>query len=188
MVADPNLTGYDKKLAESVSFKIIGLASGENVPIFFQFAPKITGERNGSNWSEEDLFALAPLRILSGMQGRDIDMEWEYVATGTIWTGENIAANLRSLKTYFYEFNTAQAPLVILKYTHIVPTETRFTLRSLDIQYGPEIVGSTNNYPVYTKVLAKLQLASTLTISNEKAKQEEKMKAPNLRGVQKEWY
>ena len=175
---DSNLAPFDAKIP--VSMKVLGLYTIE-----FQFPPKISHETNSSSWRETDILAIELLRIFRGSVGRRITVEWEYIASGSVWTGSRIASNLRFLKSYFFEFKFQQYPVVQFKYTLIVPEPMNFRLRDLNINYGPELVNG--YYPLYTKVVATLELATRVS-SPESPEDLPKVNVPPLQEVQSMWY
>lgn len=179
---DSSLVPFDAKLARSVSYVVKVGGGGKNIE--FQFAPKILHESNSSRWQESDIFGVEPLRIFWGATGREIMVEWEYVATDKQWDGTKIAGILRDLKSYFFEFKQTTYPIIELKYMQIIPTVTKFRLRNADITYSPEIVDGF--FPLHTKVSTKLQLATSV---GSKSEQEAKMKNNALLpNIPAEWY
>lgn len=182
-MGDSSLVPFDAKLAKSVSYVV---KAGGAKMIEFQFAPKILSESNSSRWQESDIFGVEPLRIFWGASGREILVEWEYVATDKQWTATKIAGIVRDLKSYFFEFKQTTYPIVELKYMEVIPTVTKFRLRNADITYSPEIVDNGGIYPLHTKVATKLQLATSVGSKDE---QQAKMKNNALLPpTPAEWY
>ena len=178
---DSSLTPFDKVLAMMASFK--NDVNGETIS--FQFPPHITGESNSSTWEDQDIWAIEPLKIHKGSQGRSLTMKWEYIATDSVWTAEKIADNLRKLKGYFFKFTEEKYPIVILKYGTITPIALNFRMMSLDIAYSDEIVDNEGYHPFRTEVTTKLELATRI---NSFAGGEEKMPVKPLKNAEPEWY
>lgn len=180
---DSSLTSFDASLADACEMTVL-----EGGKVKFQFAPRITNESNSSLWLEKDTWSIEPLRIHRGSSGRKLNMEWEYVATDTVFTGSAIASEIRKLKTYFFEFKRARYPVVEVKYTHVIPKKTPFRMRDLQVTYGPELVESGgDNYPLYSKVAIQLELATT--VAGKAQGQKDKVVVPPLvKSVVPEWY
>lgn len=180
------LCEFDNNLTESAMMWVD--LDGERDRIYFQFPPKIVTDTNTSSWLEADVWSIEPLRIHSGSQGRRIGVEWEYIATDSVFTGKKIAENIRILKRYFFEFTREYYPVIWFKYSHIVPVETQFRLRDFASSFGPEIVKDGKDYyPLYAKVNVTLELATDNKVRDER-ELEAKVKEDPLRSVVLEWY
>lgn len=185
-MADSSLAPVDRQMAVRPSLSVYG------TKVQFQFPPKITSESN--NWNvklSKDLQSYGPLKVLAGMGGRTINVEWEYIATDKIFNGAFIAATLRNLKKYFYEFRAAGSkqnavhPVVSFQYGAIVPSAVNFRMMNMTITYGIELVIQNSDlFPLYTKVAIVLEMATTLGISSGP----DKLLVPDLRKVDKQWY
>jgi hypothetical protein len=172
---------YDQDLVSAITMTVL------DKPIEFQFAPKITSEANTSDWLEADLWAQEPLKVHKGSGGRKIAMEWEYIATDNVFTGKKIANILRTLKTYFFEFNRQppKYPLVIVSFTEVLPEKVPCRMTSLNITYSDEKIKQGGKYyPLYIKVSIQLELVTTANISGEKAK----VDMPGLKPMNPQWY
>jgi hypothetical protein len=156
-MADSSLVPFDAKIANNVTFKVLGRAN-----IRFQFVPRIVSDSNSSLWLEKELWAIEPLRVHKGSSGRRITMNWEYIATDNVFTPDTIWNILNRLKSYFYDFKRDVYPVVQIKYPVLIPIETNFRLRDINITHGDEIVGNDNGdpCPLHTKVSASLELAT----------------------------
>lgn len=186
-MGDSCLIPFDQQTADEVVFNVLTGQGG----IDFQFPPKIISDSNSSLWQEEELWAIELLRIHKGSQGRKINFEWEYVATDSIFNGSFIAATLRMLKSYFFQFSRVEYPVVEVDYTAVIPTTTFFRLRDVNIQHGRELVNNGSTYPLYTKVNATLELATSVGSARTSGARGtgEKIKVPPVNiPVNSQWY
>jgi hypothetical protein len=163
-VPDSSLVSFDASFASRIIFLVRPTGSIRN-RIEFQFAPKIVSESNIAIFEEENQLSFHPLRLLAGMSGRQINMEWEYIATDKKFNAIKIASEIRKLKSYFYEFsklNPLDVPIATIKYMEIIPVLTNFIIKDLSITYGQEIIDNGNVYPLYTKVAVTLALMTNM--------------------------
>lgn len=182
-MADSSLAPIDLKMATLPILSVYG------IKIDFQFPPKITGETNA--WvvgEQENLLSYGPLKVLAGMAGRTINVEWEYIATDNKFSGKIITGHLRNLKQYYFAFRAkgskqnAIHPVVQFKYGAVVPDLVNFRMMNLTITYGPELVVQGGDlFPLYSKAAIVLELASTLGPPD-------KLLVPDLRRVEPAWY
>lgn len=181
-MADSSLAPVDRQIASKPNLSVFG----HQIP--FQFPPKVVSESNSTNWKvSKDMLSFEPLKILGGMAGRTINVEWEYIATDNTFKGAFIAAILRNLKSYYFEFNAQNRihPTVSFQYGAIVPVAGHFRMMNVNITYGQELVIDGGDlYPLYTKVAIALELATTLGAKNGP----DKIKAADLERLKPNWY
>lgn len=177
---DSSLAAFDAQLAASASMTVLGA-----VKISFQFAPRVVSDSNSSEWLEQDLWGIEPLKIHKGSGGRKLTVEWEYIATDNQFSASNIATILRGLKSYFFLFKRGTYPVVKFKFSEVVPDAMNFRMMNCQITHGPEMVMSGGKfYPLYSKVSVNLELATKINVPGEPPKVSE----PPLLGAQATWY
>ncbi len=164
-MSQSQLTKFDQSLVDA-AYMIVQPSSGSNYTIRFQFPPRVTSESNSMQWDDKDkLLANGPVSIQRGGSGRKVEVEWEYIATDNKFTPQAIATELRHLKSYHFEFEFPgqHMPVVMFKYTEVVPDGIKFRMMNVNISYGPEIVGQGGSFfPLYTKVSVSLEMATQL--------------------------
>lgn len=183
-MGDSSLVPFDREIADEVVFKVL-----QDKQIDFQFPPKIISDTNSASFEEKDIWSIEFLRIHKGSVGRRIQFKWEYVATDSKFNGPFIARTLRDLKSYFFEFQRVEYPVIEVDYTEIVPTVTYFRLRDVNIQHGDELVRNGGRpYPLHTKVSATLELATSLNHPEAGDNLDKVNVAPVNRPVDVRWY
>jgi len=174
---DENLIPFEKALLCDIELIMpkSGLGAGGG-KVKFQFPPKIISESNSINWSEIAVFSSEPVAIARGATARQVQMEWEYIATSDVFTGAKIAEELRRVKLYFVT-NAEKFPTVMVRYGEILPELIPFRLMDVNIQYGPELViHQSKPYPLYSKCTLTMKIATNLTITDKKKKKGDKNK------------
>jgi len=181
---DYSLTDYDRRLLASCVFTVLP----NGATINFQFPPRIISENNDSLWDEsQDARSIEPIKVHRGSSGRKLNMEWEYICTDNTWNPTKISETLRLLKAYFFEFNGFFYPLLLIKYTEVIPIPTHFRLMNTQIDYSPEIATSGgSSHPLYTKVNIGLEIATTLNTGMDDSG--DKLKQEPLRACDPRWY
>ncbi len=147
---------------------------GDDYVVPFQFMPKIVNESNASDWLEINAWDIEPIKVHKGSTGRKLGIEWEYIASGSgDWVASKIGTILRSVKSYFFKFDREWYPVVTLKCGIVVPVETNFRVRDINVTYSPEQVSDPDNvnffHPLYTKVSLTLELATTLNLQGDQS-------------------
>jgi len=190
-MSQSQLTAFDQKLLESAQLSVEP-ALGTAYKIDFQFPPKIVSEANSALWKPFATMGAQPVSIHEGSSGRAVQIEWEYIATDNVFTPEKISKMLQTLKAYFFEFNFgAQGewmPVLVFKYSGIIPDKITFRVENISITYSPEIIMQNNIFfPFCSKVSASLMM---VTAGGGKGGQPAVMEfAQNLRREPKpEWY
>ena len=182
---DSCLVAYDAQLAQSASLQVV-VGGGGGVPIDFQFPPKIVSDTNNSMWNEWHMTGIEPIPYHTGSGGRKLVVEWEYIATGDGYDGPAIAEILRALKSYFFDFQIGDMPIVKFQYSGVVPDAIDFRLMQCQITHGPEMVGSGSSaYPLYTKVQISISMVTTGSAPDDP---EPKNPQAPLQAVQPTWY
>lgn len=177
---DSSLVGVDSNILGIVRF-----IPNNNYTVKFQFPPKIVQEGNKSEWELQDLWAIEPLKIHKGSQGRALTMEWEYVCTDSTWNGRTIAMICRNLRAYFFDFKRAIYPVAEIYYPPIIPLPINFRIMSADFTYSPEIiVQGSDIYPLHTKVSVGLELATRINSTTG----DQKLQVQPLGLAVYEWY
>jgi len=193
IMADSMLNEFDTELA--MKAMVENRCNADPIRINFQFPPRIVSESNSSNWLSEDVWAIEPIKIHKGSEGRKVTMEWEYIVTNGDWTGEKISKIMINLKKYFFEFTDNIYPTMTIQYTCVFPSPTPFRLASVNITYSPEIVKTGDTYwPLQTKISCNLELCTRVQsdISPRKGKSakdvEGKMTIKPLELADTGWY
>jgi hypothetical protein len=190
---DSSLDSFDAKLARTAFFEVATVGGGKNETLF-QFAPKIISESNSSLWLEKDMWAIEPLRIHKGSSGRKLVMEWEYIASDQNFSCRVVSDEIRKIKKYFFEFASSAGaiyPLAVVKFSRVIPIETKFRIRDLNVTYGPELVNNDGIHPLYSKVSVQLELATNLNLETSRSSaldKTPKIDAAELGGAVVGWY
>lgn len=191
---DSSLDSYDRSITNAIVFTAL------DVYVYFQFPPRIITESNSSSWEQHDIWAIEPLKIHKGSDGRKLNMEWEYLASSKIWTPRTIASNLRTLKQYFFAFKRIEYPLVKIKYGQVIPSKINWRLMSVNVTYSKELFGKgVNIHPLHTVVSVSLELATTVNVKDSgggafaggvSASETEaaKLQVDPLRTIEPSWY
>ncbi len=187
MPCDESLDVYDQQLTDSALF-FLALAGPNAVQIEFQFPPRLTNESNSAEWETSDLWSIENLKIHKGSSGRKLSLEFEYLASSSIWNPDKISANLRALKSYYYEFQEDKYPLVRLKYSAVVPIMTDFRLMNVNATYSKEIFGlGVSSHPLHTQVVCALELSTNLQGGGSHAPDPKQTQYPLIK-VEPLWY
>jgi hypothetical protein len=165
---DSSLVPFCKALTSSAIFIVLEGQSEQDV-VEFQFPPKIVSDSNSSDWLEVDIWSFETMKIHKGSSGRKVNMEWEYIATDRVFNAKKIQGEIHKLKSYFFEFNGTDYPIVRINYTEIL-REVPMRLRDLSVSHGPEIINNNGLYPLYTKVAVTMDLATPLSKSGDSDK------------------
>ena len=164
-MSQSQLTKFDQGLIKEAQLRIQP-APGKDFLIAFQFPPKIISESNSMLWDEtSDVYATGPVVYQKGATARKLEVEWEYIATDNVFNPDFIAKQLRGLKSYHFDFQLPIGflPVVVFKYTNILPDNIKFILKGLNISYGPEMVANNGSFhPLYTKATISIQMATQL--------------------------
>jgi hypothetical protein len=160
---------------------------------------------------EVDIWGIEPLRIHKGSAGRKVEVEWEYIATDTIFTPKKVDEQIKRLKTYFFEFKKGIMPVINVTLTKAIAPKVPFRIHDVAITHGPEIIQNAGEYyPLYTKVALSMSLATTVAIPDGRsigsfastsnfmstgklsafsgADEKDRMKARNLQKPPKDWW
>jgi len=210
-MGDSKLIPFDTSLLEKIEF-VVDLSEDKSRlrEIEFQFPPKIVSDSNAGLWLEVDIWGIEPLRIHKGSAGRKVEVEWEYIATDSIFTPAKINEQIKRLKSYFFEFKRGVMPVVNVTLTKAIEPKVPFRIHDVAITHGPEIIKNGEYYPLYTKVAMAMSLATTVSVSggrsigsfassdnymtsgklsSKKDKDEKaRMKVANLEAPPKEWW
>jgi hypothetical protein len=182
---DSSLTSFDQTTIQGVTFTLFN-----GTQIYFQFPPKIVSEGNVSNWEEKDIWAIEPLRIHKGSAGRKLTMQWEYVASDSLWNCIRIPSMLRNLKSYFFTFKREIYPIVKIQFGNIIPIPMNFRIMDLDITYSEELISNPPGspiHPLYTKVSVNLTLATRVQQGGG-GNEVDKVEVDPLVPINTQWY
>lgn len=191
--ADGILAPFDAQVANSVSMVLLGVQSETgrgDVSVKFQFPPRVTADSKTSNWKSVFQASWEPLKYYWGSESRAITVEAEWMASGSVWTPQAIATQLRDIRGYFYAAKVGgDYPQVRLQIYDIVPSSAPFRLMDFGVSYGDAIKGGAGIFPLYSKGSFKLELATQIKgkpIPNVEVKQP-KITVGRLPPIQPEW-
>lgn len=174
------LVTTDRNASESVSIilpskpeiagGIEGISEYLDVPLEFQFPPRVTADSKNSNWREREVITYEPIAIFMGSGPRNINIEFEYVVTGEQWSGEKITRIAQAVKSYFYRSvqNTVRfsgdeegaiGPAITIRklygavYGGASTVNSTWRLLQVDVSYSDTLVFEAQSYwPLKTKI------------------------------------
>lgn len=127
------------------------------VPFPFQFPPRITADSKGATWDEQDRISYEPLAFYMGSTARKLNIEAQYAAVNSQWSGSKIAKIAHAAKAYFYRSITAvypnsggYGPIVDIYSAYgAIESKSTWRLTEVTVEYGPEIIGEAQRESIY---------------------------------------
>jgi hypothetical protein len=190
-MSQSQLTNFDQKLLDTAQIRVQP-AQGVSYIINLQFPPKVVSENNSMIWADKaNTYSTGPVVWQKGATARKLEVEWEYIATDNVFTPDFIALQLRHLKSYHFEFKLPGSflPVVVFKYTEILPDNIKFIMKNIAISYGPEMVAFNGKYhPLYTKAAISIQMVTQLGSIDGKEPPRQAFSENLSPGPKPEWY
>jgi hypothetical protein len=190
-MSQSQLTNFDQKLLDTAQIRVQP-AQGVSYIIKLQFPPKVVSENNSMIWADKaNTYSTGPVVWQKGATARKLEVEWEYIATDNVFTPDFIALQLRNLKSYHFDFKLPGSflPVVVFKYTAILPDDIKFIIKNINISYSPEIIAFNEKYhPIHTKVVVSLQMVTQLGTIDGKQPPRQAFSLNLPKGPKPEWY
>lgn len=162
MPGDSSLRPFDQEIVGSVRIIV------SDIPIEFQFPPRIKADSKASIWKSFDVASFEPVKWYWGSEARKLGLSWEYISTSNIFTPKKIKKIIGEIKRYFYEAhavrNAGKYPVVeIAKLYNLIEGPAQFRLHELNMEYSDELFrGEGGVWPIHTTVTMQLELATKI--------------------------
>lgn len=159
-----SLLKFDRQLCNAVRLKL-----GQEV-VYFQFPPIVKADSKGVDYEERNCANIEPMATFKGSKARQIDLKWTYIVTGDKWTAREVAANVKAIRSFYYQtveqWARGSAKLNIEFQAYDVvgrPNSGMFSFRSdgVTISHSDAVIGNNGGYyPLRTDIDMKLKLWS----------------------------
>lgn len=160
-----NLLPIDNDLAKAVKFR---LGYDKQIPIEFQFPPRITTDSRTGTWVETEITGKQPMSAWKTSGARKMLLEWQYVIGATNnWPVEKIKTQILNLRNYYTERENLAGNFIVMFWIWKLGGKDPMSCRlgNIDISYGkavyvPTIRGNLaidKAHPVITNIKVAIQ-------------------------------
>lgn len=123
---------------------LLVLSPGDkNIPIEFQFPPKITSDNRKGSWDEPELRGIEPIAVFKTSGPREISLAWTYIVDGNRWTTDRIAKNVHAIRGYFalVRSGDVERSLAIrFQLWNLGGNPMSFRIKSIDVKHSDTII------------------------------------------------